>query len=488
MSNLPKPRSRQDYYQNYLAGYGNFADLLPPNPDRSPNQDYYLYEQCVNRDVVKLQVLDMVRYNVKQNELYDIDHVDVAINDIISKMVAGDEMILPWGNYNFTSTLKFVDLKEGCRVILNGTLNAVGSFSPAMKVSGSGFKLSLNKMLSNINPDATYSNIVNDGLVLGDKGCSNAVMDINIIEGFLTGISPCPNNSNGIQYNKISYNWIRNCKTCILLSTGSAGISWVNENTFIGGKLSGYHGVRTVKGTNQTDAFNNNKFYNVGFETLKGDALTLSFAAGNSFINTRMCESILGMYIIDDATCKQNLFIISHLLPLDKLNLVGAFTRVIAPINNTISDTWLYSGFIINFLGVKKFDIIEPGLQNFSNVNGTVKADTKTITVSTDTAPVVITLPKDAEFIGNEIVLKDAWHVNTITINKWDGSEVVAPGVINGYGRWILKRNQTAWEAYIMPYKMDVIAPSVAVDIATLKADFNNLITKLKYNGYMKTS
>ncbi len=50
MSDLPKPRSRQDYYQNYLAGYGNFADLLPPNPDRSSNLDYYLYEQCINRD------------------------------------------------------------------------------------------------------------------------------------------------------------------------------------------------------------------------------------------------------------------------------------------------------------------------------------------------------------------------------------------------------------------------------------------------------
>ena len=50
MANLPKPRSRQDYYQHYLAGYGNFADLLPPNPDRSSNLDWYLYEQCKNRD------------------------------------------------------------------------------------------------------------------------------------------------------------------------------------------------------------------------------------------------------------------------------------------------------------------------------------------------------------------------------------------------------------------------------------------------------
>lgn len=488
-TNLPKPDSKIEQYQRYLAGEGLLSELPKPKL----KSEKFLYGQCVNRDnntnnelVLSSRIKDFSRYNVKEHESYDQHNVQISINDIVSKMIAGDELLLPWGSYDFTSTLNFINLKEGCRIILNGTLNAVGSFSPAMRISGNGFKVSLNKMLSNIVPLTDYSNIVNDGLVLGDKGCSNCQIDVNIIEGFLTGITPCPDNGNGVQYVKVTYNWLRNCKTGILLTCGATGLNWVNENTFTGGKTSGYNGLKMLKGAGQNDPFNNNKFYNVGFETLKGYAVTLNFAIANSFFNTRMCEAIAGMYIVDDATCKQNLFIISHLLPLDKLNLVGTFTRVIAPINNTIADTWLYSGFIINWLGAKKFDLIEAGSQTFSNVNGTIRPDVKQAYIATDTQAVVVTLSKDAEYAGNEIIIKDTWHVNTITINKWDGTTAIAAGVIDCYGRWILRRGSTAWEAYLLPYKMDLQAPSTAVDVVTLKNDFNSLISKLKAMGLMK--
>ena len=437
---------------------------------------------------IKIEDISEYTYDVKQNHLYDINHVDIAINDIMSKMVQGDKMLLPYGNYNFTSTLN-LNIPEGCSVILEGILNAVGNFTPAIKLTGGGFKFEINKLLSNLTPLSDYSNIINNGLVLGSNtnGCSNCEININIIDGFSTGIYCCPDNGNGVQYVKTNFNYIRNCKTPILLSTGNISQCWVNENTFMGGRVNGYYGIKFIKGLNQTDPFNNNKFYNIGFEDIKKDALMLSFAYNNSITNTRMCEALDGMYITDDSSCSLNLFIISHILPLDKISLVGSLTRIIAPLSETSGGSWLYSGFVINSNGIKKFDIIEAGYQLFSNVSGNILPSTNSIAFSTDTSAIVLTLPKDAEFKGNEIVIKDNWHVNSITINKYDGTVAIPSGVIDCYGRWILRRGETAWETYIIPYKMDVQASSTASDVTTLKADFNSLLSKLKGYGLMKT-
>ena len=432
---------------------------------------------------------DIICYNVKEHLLYDNNHVDVSINDIVSKMVEGDKMLLPYGNYSFTSTLNLVNIPEGCKIIFDGRLNAVGNFSPAINLSGSGFKFDLNKISSNLTPSADYSNIINNGIILGDKGCSNSQIDINIIDGFLTGIFCYPNSGNGIQYNKINFNYIRNCKIGILLSTGSIGESWVNENTFIGGRLSGYYGIKTVKGTNQTDRFNNNKFYNVGFEDIKNDALTLSFAMNNSFVNNRMAEAIYGMYIIDDTTCMLNLFIISHLLPDNKINVNGKLTRIIAPIVDSVSGLWAYKGFTIDGNYVKQYEILTAKYQVFSNIDGIIGIRTKTIGIATDSSAITLTISKELEFEGNEILIKCNWYENTITIKNSDNSIAITPGTINAYGNWVMRRINSVWVVYqITQSKMLKQEHSVATELATLKYDFNNLLDNLIGTGYMKSS
>ena len=439
-------------------------------------------------DGIDTSIEDIIRYNIKEHPLYDNNHVDIAINDISSKMAEGDKMLLPYGNYSFTSTLN-LNLKEGCSVIFEGNLNAVGSFSPAINLSGNGFKFDLNKISSKLTPSADYSNIINNGIILGDKGCANAQIDINIIDGFLTGIFPFPNNGNGVQYNKINFNYIRNCKIDILLSTGSIGESWVNENTFIGGRLSGYYGIKTVKGANQTDRFNNNKFYNVGFEDIKNDALTLSFAMNNSFVNNRMAEAIYGMYIIDDTTCMLNLFIISHLLPDNKINVSGKLTRIIAPIVDSVSGLWAYKGFTIDANYVKQYEILTAKYQVFSNIDGIIGIRTKTISISTDSSAITLTISKELEFEGNEILIKCNWYVNTITIKNSDNSIAITPGTINAYGNWIMRRINSVWVVYqITQSKMLKQEHSVATELADLKYDFNNLLDNLIGTGYMKSS
>ena len=275
---------------------------------------------------------DIVQYDVTQSLLYDINHIDLAINDIVSKMNQGDNLLLPHGNYNYTNTINITN--EGlndCKLIFDGILNQVGNFT-AMNISADYCKIKINDLRTKIPPISDYSNIINDGIVLGE--CYHANLDINQMSGFKTGIKISPNNTLGVQYCKINFNEIYNCTTPILLQVGDTGASWINENTFIGGRLSGYYGLRIVKGLQQDDPYNNNKFYNIGFEGITSDAINLSYTSNNFFIGFRLSESLGSRYVVEDSSCQYNKFINS--CPIYK-------SKIFSAAKNSVYDTPLFA-------------------------------------------------------------------------------------------------------------------------------------------------
>lgn len=402
-------------------------------------------------DGIDTSIRDIIRYNVKEHPLYDINHVDVAINDIVSKLTEGDTMLLPYGNYNFTSTLNLENIKPGCKIILDGVLKQVGSFTPAIYLSGGEFEFKLNKLYSNITPLADYSNIINDGLVLGRTSLHHATVDVNIIEGFLSGIKTYPCNGTGFQYNKINFNYIGKCKICLLITSGNVGANWVNENTFYGGRLTGFDGVKFIKGTQQWDRFNGNKFYNVGFEELIGVPLYLSYAMSNSFVNYRMAENIIAPFIEDDSTCSMNTFIFSGMVRLRDINVNGLGTIFNGPIAD-FGGGFESSGFTILSSGVKIYNSRFNNMQYHSclNVDYTIPTDTGTLGITTDTSPVVITTPKDFEYYSKEFLINVSWYVNSITFKNSDGSESIPAGVIKKRGWYKLVRAGTIWRVFAL--------------------------------------
>lgn len=114
------------------------------------------------------------------------------------------------------------------------------------------------------------------------------------------------NETYGCTYNKIEFGLIR-AMYGIKYECGSSGRPWINENTFTGGRLYGNYGIYVRKGENQTDPFNGNKFYNIGFELLYQNAIDCEFFRQNAFENIRTAESLFGDFWINfTPDCQQN--------------------------------------------------------------------------------------------------------------------------------------------------------------------------------------
>jgi len=387
---------------------------------------------------------DICQYDVKQHALYDINHIDVAINALVPILNSGDQILLPHGNYNFTATINLSNIPNDCKIIFDGILNQIGSFSPAIKLSGKYFEFKLNELNSNITPLTDYSNIVNDGIVIGSANCYNAKIDINRINGFLTGIKLYPLSvsgvAQGIQYNHFNFFYILNCKYPVYFT--NSDLSWTTENTFTGGKVSGYYGIYVANTV--ANCCNNNKFYGVGFEEITSIALNIvvNSSIHLMFIGCRMMEAIGGLYINDLGAT--NLYIFSHFISLTNLNIASSLTRYIGPLSETQGGSWIYLGFVKPTSTTFRLDVNSSEFQRIQNANVTVLRSTRYLSIATPTAAVVLTLDASIMYEGFEMLISCYSYTNTITIKNADGSTAIAAGIITG-GTYKLMYFNSAW-------------------------------------------
>jgi Pectate lyase superfamily protein len=223
-----------------------------------------------------------------------------AINKAIAFAPNGGEIYIPPGRYQFLQPILLLDNKS-LTIRSKGTL--VFPNSDGIIVRGRQ-TLELEKIESAraYEERPNYANYTNSGVVLEDATHSDVF--VNVVAGFANGIhltatgqqgQTYKNQVLGTQYNRVTFNSLYHNKVGIFLSTGKVSNApdlvdgaepWVNENTITGGAIRGETGLLTVKGANQLDKFNGNKFYNLGFESL-AVAFDLQSARNNMIIAPR---------------------------------------------------------------------------------------------------------------------------------------------------------------------------------------------------------
>ena len=307
------------------------------------------------KNEVNSKIESIIKYDVTQNSLFDVNDVSKAINDIVGKLKENDSVFLPNITCKFKNTINLTNIPAGVTIDFRGNLIQDGELTEAIRFTGKNATLKFNKLTGN--------SATTNGLVLGGNGaCFNNTIDFSQISSFNYGVYLNPLNKNGVQYNKINFDNVEKCNTCIMFDCIAE--SWVNENTFYGGSLGDWekvaqYGVKFINGNKTTDiGYNNNKFYNVGFEGLSKDAVTLHNSPWNSFINCRMLESLNGKYIVDDNTSSGNKFIFSAILPIEKIELVSNLSSYDGPLMAGTGQAYRYSGFIVDKNGKRRYKTI----------------------------------------------------------------------------------------------------------------------------------
>lgn len=273
--------------------------------------------------------------SVNSNPLFDANDISLAVNDTINKANDGDVVILDSGNYKLANTIEY---NKRINLQLNGEILYIGTNQIAVSVKD-----------AQNNPSGLYKNIFINKLrttLTGKIGieithCFNGIFNFGVINGFDIPLNLAPNkyesvNNEGIQYCKFNFQWLQtsdNGVACICFNSGNYALPWINENTFYGGRIVGKNGIKTIKGTTQTDKYNNNKFYNIGCESIVSNGIDLDFTNGNIFSNFRF-EQVNGILINESNTCSHNRFQMSQPIKKSKINIQG---------HNTFIDFQLFS-------------------------------------------------------------------------------------------------------------------------------------------------
>lgn len=416
--------------------------------------------------------------NVSNDPQYDVDNIGVAINNCINKSIEGDIIVLDSGNYKLRNN---IIINKNITINLNGFIDFTSSDSIAVKVTS--------KCILNVRKIST-NNLNNIAIELSGN-VYHGEFNIDQIINFKFPLALRPNYYNGdhiegIQYCKFNFNsLIANKKeegsVGIIFEPGDKNVSWINENTFIGGRIIGHGGLKTIKSSTMTDKFNNNKFYNIGFEDIVADAIDLEFSMQNAFENLRF-ELIGGLYIRESSNCECNRYNMSQSIQLSKVNIEAKYTVINANILGDLG-TLFSNNCIFNFSsnndlqGVNyhsKFSNTNPELSGISiceknkklyerfgliftdelgvdyplpckeirtkhvdNIDFKMDALYKCMTILSQNNAVTITIPNIFKYDGAEFIYSTNWCSNSITFIDEDNVEqFVHEGGIDNIGTY----------------------------------------------------
>lgn len=435
------------------------------------------------------QLEHIVTYFIEEINGFDENDISIAINKIVPLLNEGDTLLIPNKKYKFKNTMYFTSLKNGVTIDIKGELIQDGNMIDAIVLNGAYYNFNINK-LTGIIPNGDFSNLITNGIKIGTNNSFQGNININILSGFKNGIYCNPTlrgvTPNGIQYNKINFNILDKCECCIKFDL-IKGEGWVNENTFVGGSVNGKHGIQLINGNdNPATGYNNNKFYNVGFEGIQDNTIELNNSNGNSFINCRILEANEGEYYIKEVSnCNWNLFIFSGLLPYEKLLINGSLDRIIAPLS--INGAWISNGFHVS-RGIKYFETSLDYIAQSKVEERTLPLNTGIVEINSYDTPITLIIPDNFKQQGKELTLRVSSYKNSITLKNENGS-IIDNSTISENGVWKIYYMNTNWKIYKADYYKKQMEPlySSANTIDTLATDFKTLLGYLRNVGLMKS-
>jgi hypothetical protein len=256
----------------------------------------------------------------------DIDVIDGSVFSV------GDKLSLAYvtGDYEISSiSLNTLTLDSNV-VITNG--DSTRSGVEVFNITGS--TVSGTKQIT----VSDYSNL-EVGMILYNSAIGQKTITgingniVDVIDTIFADITDIPlrilEGSTGNQYNVFEAQ-LMECDECNIYNAVGEYDCWVNENLFRGFQCKGKNGVFYEKFINAQTlwSYDNNKYYDIGFEGLTSDAVKLSNTTGNLFSYCRMEETVSGDYIYEDESCDKSTFLLNGAIEEARVKLYGTKSRL----------------------------------------------------------------------------------------------------------------------------------------------------------------
>ena len=279
-------------------------------------------------------IMPVYTYDLSKLKSFDVNDISLVFSELKAKMKEGESALLPYGKYITLDTIDLSWLPNNCTIVLDGEITITKNNVPCVKLGGQFINVKINALYGATRSETHLA--TGSGLYISELLAYSNIF-INNIKFFENGIIFKYDDDNKYsQYNRFIFSYLENVQRGIVLD-GSSHNGWVNENTFIGGRIKGGYGVIMQGGTVETVGFDNNKFYNIGFEELYNDAINITGDSyANTFDNCRMIENITGYYIYDHSTRGGfNVYNLTSILPYEKISFSNSIHK---RVNALISD------------------------------------------------------------------------------------------------------------------------------------------------------
>lgn len=280
-------------------------------------------------------IMPVYTYDLTKLKSFDVNDISTVFSELKAKMKDGESALLPYGKYTTLDTIDLSWLPNNTTVTLDGEITISKNNVPCVKLGGQFCNVKINALYGATRSETHLA--TGSGLYISELLAYSNVL-INNMRFFENGIIFKYEDDNKYsQYNRFVFSYLENVQRGIVLD-GTEHKGWVNENTFVGGRIKGGYGVVMQGGTVETVGFCNNKFYNIGFEELYNDAINITGESySNTFDNCRMIENITGYYIYDHSSSGGfNKYNFSNIIPYAKISLSNnVYKRVNAPISDT---------------------------------------------------------------------------------------------------------------------------------------------------------
>nr|DAJ81483.1 MAG TPA: hypothetical protein [Caudoviricetes sp.] len=279
-------------------------------------------------------IMPVYTYDLTKLKSFDVNDISAVFSELKTKMKDGESALLPYGKYTTLDTIDLSWLPNNTKVTLDGEITISKNNVPCVKLGGQFCNVKINALYGATRSETHLA--TGSGLYISELLAYSNVL-INNMRFFENGIIFKYEDDNKYsQYNRFVFSYLENVQRGIVLD-GTEHKGWVNENTFVGGRIKGGYGVVMQGGTVETVGFDNNKFYNIGFEELYNDAINITGESyANTFDNCRLIENIKGYYIYDHSSKGGfNKYNFSHIIQYAKISLSN---QVYKEVNAPISD------------------------------------------------------------------------------------------------------------------------------------------------------